>query len=252
MDPNQQPVQPQQPQQPQQPFNPAPVPPQQPQSQFAPPAAPAPQVFAPQQPQAPAPMPQAAPAAPVYAPQPGVPAQPMMSVPQTPAYPSASTATASGGKFSIAGLPKGVLVVAGLQVLGLVVTLLNHKYYSSTYLPTIFAILDFVAAVGLLMRFSMARKVMLVLMALTIVLDIYYVVKLTQAKHQLDKITTTLSASYPTTGGGDATNPYIKDSLDKVNAAVTKAYVILGISIVEAGATLYYLNRPNVKAAINK
>jgi hypothetical protein len=154
----------------------------------------------------------------------------------------------------------GVYIIAGLNLLGFVIGFFDTSQNSGIY--TIAMLLDLLLAIGLLLRLEVARKFIMWLSGLILVLTAVSLIMLVGLQQRISQLKTNYETAISRIDQSRLT-PTQKQQLDAVQAAIAvkekqagKAiaftYVKLGVTGVEMLGVMIYLSRPKVKEVFHE
>ncbi len=151
--------------------------------------------------------------------------------------------------------PRGLYIIAGINVLGFIATFFDTSQTSLIY--TLAMLLSLLTAVGLLFRLEAARKTLIVLSVITIVLAIVSAFLLAglqgriAASHQrYDRAISNIDTKALTAAEQRQLNTIqteLTDAENKAGKAITYTYSISAFYILESAGVIVYLTRPSIK-----
>jgi len=157
-------------------------------------------------------------------------------------------------------LPVGVYVIAGFNFLGFVASFFDSSQSSGIY--TIAMLLDLLLAIGLVLRLEVARKLIVVLSGLILVLSGIGLIQLAgfqqrlqQAKTKYDNAVSRIDPTSLTPAQQDQLQS-LRDAVSaqekKAGKAIAFTYIKLGVTAAETIAVVVYLSRPKVKEVFHQ
>lgn len=185
--------------------------------------------------------------------------------PQSPQTASAipPTQTASGTAFLTGSdlrqekkkLPVGVYIIAGFNLLGFVGGFFDTSQASQLY--TFAMLLNLLLGIGLLVRVEAARKTMVILSGLILVLSVASVVMLAALQSRLTHVKTDYESAISRIDQNRLStdqkqklatlNQTLESQQKKVGKIITYTYIKLGVTAVETVIVMVYLTRPSIK-----
>jgi uncharacterized protein YlxP (DUF503 family) len=153
-------------------------------------------------------------------------------------------------------IPIGIYIVAGLNVLSFIATFFDTSQTSLIY--TLDMLLCLLAALGLAFRIEAARKTLIVLAGITIVLSVISAFLLANLQGRIaaskqryetavSKIdSNTLSLSEKQQLATIKTD--LESAEKKAGKAISYTYALMGFYILESAGVMIYLGRPRVKS----
>lgn len=150
-------------------------------------------------------------------------------------------------------MPKGVVILAVLTI----VVAVYAFFVASSALQDIGAIIDLLIGVGLLMRSAIARKIIVVVSVISVVVTIFAVISfgllLGQADNKDAQVLQSLQSVQNPTPSQQQSIATLKNSIEtnqaKVHHESAGFYLNSGIEVALQLALIVYLTRPKVKAA---
>lgn len=152
-------------------------------------------------------------------------------------------------------LPIGVYIIAGFILIGFVISFFDTSQNSGIYIIVMFA--DLLLAIGLLIRLQVARKIIIWLQALALVLSVASLFLLIGTQQRLNTLKTNYETAINRIDQSKLT-PTQKQQLDNIQNAIvikekqtgktiTFSYFKLGATSVASLVVIIYLTRPKVK-----
>lgn len=162
---------------------------------------------------------------------------------------------AAEGRLLSEKMPTGVYVIAGLLGIGVLLSLFDHSSYLAVW-RQIAMVLNLLLAVGLLTRSNLARRVLIVLCALGVVLFGFTIERLINAQMKVESAIASYESAisnYESRGGASpSTIASLRQSMDKlrsqINRTLVLSYAAAGAGFAEDVIIVIYLTRPKVKA----
>lgn len=156
-------------------------------------------------------------------------------------------------------IPRGVYMIAGINMVAFVATFFDTSQTSLIY--TLDMLLCLLAAIGLVFRVEAARKVLVVLSVATIVLSIVSAFllagvqgRIAASKQKYEDAAGKINTSSLSVAQKDQLAA-IKAELDvaekKAGKAINYTYMLMGFYILESAGIAIYLTRPSVKAVFS-
>lgn len=157
-------------------------------------------------------------------------------------------------------LPRGVYVIAGINMVAFVATFFDTSQTSLIY--TLDMLLCLLAAIGLVFRVEAARKVLVVLSIVTIVLSVVSAFLLAGVQGRIaasrqkyeDAVSKINTNSLSVAQKNQLAD--IRAELDaaekKAGKAINYTYTIMGFYILESAGIAIYLTRPGIKAVFSR
>ncbi|HUP26560.1 MAG TPA: hypothetical protein VM124_02880 [Candidatus Limnocylindrales bacterium] len=152
-------------------------------------------------------------------------------------------------------LPTGIFVIAGLNLLGFITGFFDTSQTGAIY--TVVMFINLLLAIGLVLRYEIARRSMLWLSGLTLIIAVAGIFMLGALQQKIKQS----KADYETAISRIDKNMITqtqKQQLETITAtiasqeklagkAITLTYIKLGVATLEAVGILVYLTRPSVK-----
>jgi hypothetical protein len=157
-------------------------------------------------------------------------------------------------------LPIGIYIIAGYNLVGFAIGFFDSSQNSGIY--TIVMLIDLMLAIGLLLRLEVARKIILWLEGITLVLTIASLFLLVGLQQRIQTLKTNYDAAISRIDQSKLT-PTQKQQLDDIQAAIavkqkqagkaiTFTYFKLGATAVGTIVVIIYLTRPKVKEVFHE
>ncbi len=157
-------------------------------------------------------------------------------------------------------LPVGVYVIAGFNFVGFVISFYDSSQSSGIY--TVAMLFDLLLAIGLVLRLDIARKLIVGLSALILILTAVSLLQLAGFQHRLQQAKTNYDNAVSKIDPTSLT-PTQQDQLQslrdaisaqekKAGKAIAFTYIKLGLTAAETIVVMVYLARPKVKAAFHE
>lgn len=157
-------------------------------------------------------------------------------------------------------IPVGVYIIAGINIVAFIATFFDTSQTSLIY--TLDMLLCLLAAVGLVFRIEAARKTLVILSVITIVLSIVSAFllaglqgRIAASKQKYEDAVNKIDANTLSVSQKNQLAD-IKAELDaaekKAGKAINYTYTLMGFYILESAGVAIYLTRPGVKAVFSR
>ncbi len=152
-------------------------------------------------------------------------------------------------------LPSGIYIIAGLNLLGFITGFFDTSQTGAMY--TVVMFIDLLLAIGLILRYEIARKSLLWLSGLTLIIALASIFLLAGLQQKIKQSKTDYETAISRIDQSRITEAQ-KQQLQSINTtlasqeklagkAITFTYIKLGVATLEAVGILIYLTRPSVK-----
>lgn len=152
-------------------------------------------------------------------------------------------------------IPVGIYIIAGFNLLGFAVSFFDSSQNSGIY--SIVMLVDLLLAIGLLFRLEVARKVIVWLAGVTLILTVINVAMLFALQQRLHELRSNYDSAISRIDQArltlaqkqqlEAMNTAIAQKEKQAGKAISFTYVKLGATAVGSVVIIIYLTRPRIK-----